>query len=252
MNINLTAPVSYEQLTERQLRFVASLVLFGMEEEAIWTRCFVKFTGISPMGEKDDRYFFKMKGIKGLFSIPMEAATEFIRTMSFLTRNHIGIRPIGKLCGLVPAQSRWEDVTFLQYLDAENFYQAYLHTKDSSYLNKLIATLYKKKGEPYDNEHSKARLRMISRLSNVEKTCCLLWVMGIKEFFSRKWPDLFAPSLTGGSDAPDMYSIIQNQMRVLTDGDITKREQVLNALAWDALDELNAQVVEARKIKTEL
>jgi len=250
--IDLIAPISYEQLTEKQLRFVCALVLSGMEEEAIWTRCFVRFTGIVPMGEKDDRYYFKKRHVKGLFSLPMEAANEFIRTMSFLTRNHVGIRPLAKIKGFQPVQAQWEDVIFLQYLDAENYYQAYLHTKDEKYLNKLLATLYLKPDESYDNDGTIARQSKISRCTPVEKTSCLLWVMGVKEYFSRKWPDLFAPAHSVGDAAPDMYAIIQNQMRVLTDGDITKRENVLSALAWDALDELNAQVSEARKIKTEI
>ena len=65
-----------------------------------------------------------------------------------------------------------------------------------------------------------------------------------------KIPDLFAPVLNAPSrsGAPDMYAIIQNQVRMLTDGDITKREKVLEALAWDALEELNAQVKEARTL----
>lgn len=249
--IDLIAPKSYEQLTEKQLRFVSALVLSGMEEEAIWTRCFVRFTGIFPLGAKDDRYYFKKKHVKGIFSLPMESANEFVSTMSFLTRNHIGIKPLSKLRGFQPAQSQWEDVIFLQYLDAENYYQAYIHTKDEQYLNKLLATLYLKKGDSYDNDGMIDRQKELSRCTLVEKTSCLLWVMGVKEFFSKKWPDLFAPARSGGDSVPDMYAIIQNQMRVLTDGDITKRESVLSALAWDALDELNAQVSEARKTPTE-
>ena len=250
MKIDLKAPRNYSEMTEKQTRFVASLMLFGMEEESIWVRSFVRFSGLKPKGSKDDRYFFKVKGTKQTVSLTFDEINAFSKTLKFITGNHLGMKPV-TIRGFIPMDSRWENMTFLQYLEAENFYQAYVHTKDEQYLTKLIATLYLKKGKKYDNNDTNKRVRRLSRCNKVTKMCVMMWAMGVKEFLTSKFPDLFAPVLNAPSrsGAPDMYAIIQNQVRMLTDGDITKREKVLEALAWDALEELNAQVKEARTIK---
>lgn len=250
MNIDLKAPRSYSEMTEKQIRFVASLMLFGMEEESIWVRSLIRFTGLKQKGLKDDRYYFKVKGSKSVISLSFDDINAFSKTLKFITSSYLGMQPI-QIRGFEAMDSRWENMTFLQYLEAENFYQAYVHTKDEQFLNKLIATLYLKKGKKFDNNDTEKRAKRLSRFNKVTKMCVMMWAMGVKEFLPHKFPELFAPVLNAPSvaGAPDMYAIIQNQVRMLTDGDITKREKVLEALAWDALDELNAQVKEARTIK---
>jgi hypothetical protein len=250
MNIDLKAPRSYSEMTEKQIRFVASLMLFGMEEESIWVRSFIRFTALKQKGLKDDRYYFKVKGSKPVVSLSFDEINSFSKTLKFITGCYLGINPV-RIRGFEAMDSRWENMTFLQYLEAENFYQAYVHTKDEQFLNKLIATLYLKKGKKFDNNDTEKRAKRLSRCNKVTKMCVMMWAMGVKEFLTHKFPELFAQVLNAPSvdGAPDMYVIIQNQIRMLTDGDITKREKVLEALAWDALDELNAQVKEARTIK---
>lgn len=249
MNIDLKAPRSYSEMSEKQNRFVASLMVFGMESESIRIRSFIRFSGLKYKGSKDDFLYFKVKGHKSLIPITLDDILAFSKTLKFLTDHYIGIHPVA-IRGYIPLQAKWENMTFLQYLEAENFYQAYIHTKDEQYLHKMLATLYLKKGKKFDNNDTEKNAKRLSRCNKVTKMCVFMWAMGVKEFLTQKFPDLFAPVFNTSASTPDMYAIIQNQVRMLTDGDITKREKIFEALAWDALDELNAQVKEVRPKKT--
>lgn len=83
-----------------------------------------------------------------------------------------------------------------------------------------------------------------------------MWMIGIKEAFKKQWPYLFHS--TNPDDefdqgtAPDMHTIIQNQIRMLTGGDITKRSEVLSSSTWAALDELNTKARESMEIEQQL
>ena len=250
-NINLTAPKHWGELTEKQMHYIAKLQIAGMDEAKIWTRCFLKFTGIKPILTNDDTCYFVKKGLKGFFSLSHLEVVAFKEEFKFTTRKYFGIKPLSKMGRYIPCDAMLKDVTFLQYLEAENQYQAYIYTKEDRYLHLLMATLYKKKGEKYNNRYPEDRAHYFASRSKEEKWLTIIWMLGVKEALTKKFKYLFAPDPQSDEndtepEAPDMYAIIQNQMRALTDGDITKREKVLQANAWDALDELNEKIRETR------
>ena len=254
MEITLTVPNNYSELSEKQLRFVAALLIVGVPEETIWTRCFIKFSGIKPIRSLQDKYFFSKKGLKALFSLSVEDVLSFSKNMDWITKSYICLKPLAKIGWFVPVMPLFENVRFLQYLEAENFYQAYLFTKDEKHLHMLMATLYGLPGKEYDNSKTEKRSNYFANRRKVEKFITIMWMIGVKEFFTNKFPDLFERSYVSEdgeeqSTVPDMYANIQNQMRLLTEGDITKREQVLQSMAWDALDEMNAKIREAKELK---
>lgn len=254
--INLSAPRNYSELSENQLFDVAFLLMTGIPENSLWSKCFVNFTGLKPLGTVDQAAYFKLKGVKGIFSISLEEILFFSKKMKFLTKSYIGLNPIQHIGKFIPVESQFENVLFSQYLEAENFYQAYIFTKNDMHLASLMATLYYKKGETYNNDRTLKRSKHFLKSSQITKFISVMWFMGVKEFFAQKYKFLFSPDKSHNFDEdedeepqpPDMYAIIQNQMRALTDGDITKREAVLNSLTWDALEELNNKIREAKQM----
>ena len=246
--INLTVPQHYGEMTEKQVRYVAALQVAGMPEETIWLKCFTRFAGIKPLCQLKERYYFIKKGIKLPFSLQIDEINYFVKQISWLTQNYSGIAPVHISTKYFPCDKLLRDTVFVQYLDAENFYQAYLHTKQPIFLYKLMATLYQRKGE-YNNDISQRQIRKFSRASEEEKLLVIMWMTGIKSYFARKFKYLFehvSEDDVNDETPPDMYAIIQNQIRMLTDGDITKRSQVLNSNTWNALEEMNQKAKEAK------
>ena len=249
--IELTVPRGYSEMTENQLRYVAALQVSGQTEESIRTKCFIRFAGIKPVAHLGETYYFIRPKFKGTFSLKAEEVAYFSKKMDWITKNYIGITPIQKIGRYQAVDRIFRDITFAQYLDSENYYQAFIFTKKEQYLHKLMATLYLT-GKKYDNSLTDKRAKYFTRhASEVEKIATIMWIMGVKEYFSIKFNHLFSGTSAGvGGDekAPDMFEIINNQVRALTDGDITKREKVLQSNTWDALKELNEKAKEAKNL----
>ena len=252
--INLTAPRNYGEMTEKQIRYVAALQMHGLPDKDIWLKCLIKFSGIKPFGGTSLRYYFVKKGYKGYFSLKLEEMNSFCKKMDFITQNYIGITPV-KVGKYAPCDNQLCDTIFMQYLEAENYYQSYIFSQKPEYLFKLMATLYQD-GAKYDNKNIARRAKYFSRhASELEKLIVVMWMIGVKEFFMLKFDTLFEKPKSneiGESKAPDMYAIIQNQIRMLTEGDITKRDQVLRSNTWDALDEMNAKQREAKEMEKQM
>jgi len=250
--IDLTAPRNYAEMTEKQVRYVAHLQVKGNKEEWIWTKCLIRFTGIKPIGGTSEVYYFAKKHLKGFFSLTIEETFDFSKKLDFVTKRYVGIRPMAKIGKYRPCDEQMSDTTFLQYVDAENFYQEFIFTKNVDALHNLMATLFQLPGEKYSNDLSKKHIKRMKRCPEVEKLMVVMWFIGIKEYFSDKYKFLFQRVDADEDEpttAPDMLGIVHNQLRMLTAGDITKEEKVLASPTWSALAELDDQCLEAKEME---
>jgi len=242
-NIHLSAPRNFGEMTEKELRYLVALLVAGQTEKQIHVKCFIRFTGIKTIMNVDDIYYFVKPKMKGFFKLTSEQVSFFASEFKFLTSRYIGITPFKRIGFYAhPADKLLRDISFAKYFEAENHYQAYIFRKEEKYLVKLLAVLYSAP-EKYMLRHATAD----------DLTMCLLWFMGIKEHFARKFKYLFG-KVQGNEDEedgepipPNMYEIITNQVRMLTEGDITKNKQVLSSPTWDALTELDNKCREAKE-----
>lgn len=119
------------------------------------------------------------------------------------------------------------DLTFGQFLQAENYFQGFLATKDKSLLHSLADILH-----PH-------RLRKQWHLEII-----LMWFISAKENIVRKFPDLYRPASGTSLSSPSVARMTDAQIRALTRGDITKEEEILDRPVFRALSELDAQARE--------
>jgi len=248
MKIELKAPKNYSEMTIKQTRYVATLQLAGLPQETIWAKCFFKFTELKLVDTTEDACIVKYG--KHIVEVNPEEVNEFIQQLSWLTRKYIGINPPANIGNLQPCQSLFENLKFETYLEAENEIQAYLFTQKNTHLVNLMALLYRSKYRHL--QPIEKRVKRLSKCSATDKMVIFMWVLGVKEFFTNKFKLLFAaePHEDGQApQAPDMYEVMQNQIRALTAGDITKREAVLQSLTWDALEELNNKIRESKEMQ---
>ena len=153
--------------------------------------------------------------------------------------------------GLVPVRLQelvskdWQRVTalpadlhgvrFSTYLIAENCYQGVLMSRTDEAVQQLATTLYpglERSLEPW------------------EQLMVLQWWAQVKGMLADLFPHFFKPAGdSNGGESPDMRTIMDNQIRALTGGDITKEAEVLAMDTWRALTELNAKAKEAEDFK---
>ena len=251
--IDIEIPRNYGEMTDKQVRYVIALTVAGQEPEVIRTKCFLRFAGLKPLITVGDTSYFRRVKYPAVITISVGDVAYFARQLSWLNSNYAGIRPPQKIAGLKAPSNVLNDTIFMQYLEAENFYQAYLYKKEKKYLHSLIATLYQP-ADRYDNNLTDKLARKIGkRISETEEMQVLLWMIGVKQSFARMWDDLFERKVRYSDDEendspPNMMEIINNQVRMLTDGDLTKKTAILKSNTWDAIDELNAKVREIKEL----
>ena len=92
------------------------------------------------------------------------------------------------------------------------------------------------------------------RPDKAERLGAYLWYAHVKDVFARLFPDLFKKAADGerGATYVDMRQVTDAQLRLLTDGDVTKEDAVRQVDCKRALTELNAKAAEARRTKEKL
>ena len=128
-------------------------------------------------------------------------------------------------------------VAFSDYLQVENYYQAYLQAPDTTpqALAAIARILY-------------PSLRR-EQLTPDEQYMILLWMVGLKVHYTHLFPHLFRQATAPDQDPPDPRTVMTTQIRALTAGDITKTTAVLQSDTLTALTELDAKAAEAQELE---
>lgn len=99
--------------------------------------------------------------------------------------------------------SKLANCTFWEYVKAEQYFTAYMKSRDEEWLNKLIAVLYRLRSSRYDpNLHEDIRLplieasipyraKLIGSLPLPERIAILMWFDGCRQFIIKSFPLIY-------------------------------------------------------------
>lgn len=252
-SINLTAPKSWKDLTQEQLRYVFFLLATFESHTMVKTYMFVRFTGINII--KKDRYgwqcYFKEHwyGKKHFFTIKAWQVVSLLHQFDYIdSYEDLGVR-LEDVDGLRAVDVLLHGVRFIDYLNAEKYYQAYLAEQNDKYLNGLALILYRKKNVKEKDLEKNAmadRAKKI-KMSAAELFGVFIWYSYIKFHFGKMFPYFFKKADKDDMEEFDIVESINIQIRALTDGDITKEQIIYNTPCWRALTELNSKAREAEE-----
>lgn len=257
VSINLTVPTSWNELDDKQLRYVYSLIANDMSLDEIktlaliqWATPKVRVEGLVVRG----KYLCSLHTPHSTLHFELSAVqlAEALSALDWLAELPASPVCLSKIRHHVAVAPDFQGVPFETFLMVENLYQGFLHTKNDALLDELAALLYTKKSTPLST--------LRSPLSKSERFSVFYWVASVKEMFAKRFPDFFQPAATeaenllGGS--PNIGAQLQEsmdaQIRALTKGDITKEREILSHDTWRALTELNAQAKEYKQINAQL
>lgn len=242
--ISLTIPSSWDELTQGQLRYVFSLMLLFPPTE-IKAYMVIRFGGLNILKRTSDGWLVSIREhwysrrkvclISGEDIASLLHLCDYIDSFDSLNTRLVRVR------GLQAVDKRLHGVSFSDYLNLENLYQGYLITKKREKLDAMARYLYR-------TRDSKAP--EIVRLNEVDAFGVFAWYSYIKSVFAQFFPNFFTRINTeNNSSGIDLLSVMNTQIRALTDGDVTKEEAVLNQDCWRALTELDAKAREAAEMK---
>ncbi|MBD5296474.1 MAG: hypothetical protein HDS21_00100 [Bacteroides sp.] len=241
LRIDFSLPTSWSALTDRQLRYIYSLMASDFTTDAIKTLCFLRFSATEVIGRNSSGAFLVRKE-KIFFEIhPLDIA-QLLPAVGWIDEiPAFPVRPdrIRRRRRALPAD--FSEVPFETFIICDNIYQGYLQTSDDNLLDQLGEVLY-----------PGAR-----RFSPWQRIAIFYWMASLKAWLASKYSDFFQPPASAGdnllgSPSLSVEAAMNAQIRALTKGDITKEAQVLALDTHRALTELNAQAREYKELNSKI
>lgn len=128
---------------------------------------------------------------------------------------------------------------FGKFLELDNYFAGYIQTKDRASLEQMTRILY----------HIDDKEKVV--FSETILLATFLWFSAAKKMLGDWFPKFLKPQPSNEEEGEELsqFEKMQLQIRLLTKGDVTKVQAVLDADTWDAFSELDAQAKEAEELR---
>lgn len=238
--LQLSAPRSWKELSQEQLRYVLRLLWTESEPVAVKTLMFFRLTGLQVVGHLRHgvRCCVRHGAEVSTVNIMSWQVQQLMHQFDYIdTPDGMDVR-LESVRGCKAVDVVFHGMSFGDWLQCEKYYQAFLHSKDQRMIDKLGQLLYRKEdGEAADPW----------TLDEAERACCFFWVSHVKKIFASQFTHFFKPA--SGSSGVGFVQSMNAQIRALTGGDITQEDRVLQCDCWRALTELNEKAREAEEFE---
>ena len=225
--IDLSVPKSWQELPDKELRFVYRLLNSNCTLTQVKVRCLLRWAGMKVVRQEGALFIMRYK--KQVFPISALQITEAISNLEWLGDfPPVPVR-ISRIGFHRAVRADLQNVSFEDFLTLDNLYQGYLQTQKEDLLHDMALILY--------------QARFI-RLTKEEATCIFYWFTSVKRYFASLFTNFFSSATDGEAFSPSYKQLQDNvntQIRALTGGDITKEREVLRMDCWRALTELDAK-----------
>jgi hypothetical protein len=155
------------------------------------------------------------------------------------------------------------NISFSEFIHTETNLKRFLKSKQIEFLDKLIATLYRKEDPAYDpssvnfrgdhrepfNDHLiNDRAEKISGLNHNLKMAVYLFYSGCQSWIQLQFPHVFSHKSGKEDNSLGFLGLVDS----LTGGDVTKTESVRSSYLMDIMVHLENAAIEHEKMKIEL
>lgn len=244
--LHLQCPRSWEELSQQQLHYTLDLLGCGLYNDVeIRTYMLFRFCGIEVVKSHAHSVSCKVMLESGkwhFFDMQDWQIQDMIGQLSFVNSYDGFGRGLEAVGDFVAADEQLSDYQFGWFLICEKNYAAYINTKDTKYLDILAQWLYMDGDIPVAKSGKQLECDAAVMMS------AFLWFSCVKARYSKMFPHFYKPvDKIGGT-----YNFLESynaQLRALTDGDVTKEEEVKSVGCLRALTELDAKTREAEEFK---
>ena len=223
MDIDITLPRSWRDMSQEKLKYFFSLMAMGFGQDQIKTYCLFRWGNLEVVQQMGKSYMLK-KDKKEFLASPMLIAS-CVDCLSFLDEMPTyptNLRKIGRYECL---PFNFSEVPFKKFIICDNLYQGYMATKKEDLLEEMAKILYNPR----------------VKLNNPERVSILYWWASLKNYFNSEFKYFFNGTSSGTLTGEQVKNAMNAQIRALTGGDITKEKEVLAMDTWRALTELDAK-----------
>ncbi len=236
--IYVRLPKSWAELDDTELRLVYQ-AMSTVSDAALPYTLFRILAGVRQTREGivPGKWMLSIRttaGLRYVYVTPAQIA-EQAKCLEFVhTPGDVPVR-ITKIGKGIAVDSQLRGVAFGDWLRVENYYQGYLSSQN---VESLVAAT----GILYPGFRGNA-------LTQAEALNILNWLVQVKALFARTFSHFFRPVVSAAAtEAPNMLETMNNQIRALTCGDVTKEEVILATDCWRALTELDCKARDAEEL----
>lgn len=244
MELRINIPTKLSDLTADQLQYISRLYLMQYSETEFLVKALFYIAGLKISVElkaSPGSYWCSHSSLRKPFILDADQVAEMKNKVDFLL-NPDEVHPLPWIRLARARHFRLYDASFEEYLMAENFYFAFIETKNQIHLDNLIACLYRRPWSKWDAEKIQVRARQFKNVDAAIKNTVFIWYIGFRSFVPKRCPNLFSGKSSGRKFNTREY--INGMIHQLNNGDITIKAQLLKLPVWDALDELEQRAID--------
>lgn len=241
MRIDVNIPKSWSEVSGDQLPELAKLFMKYREKPDFLTRCFFLFSGWKPFRRRQftqagiTYYWFTYK--KEKFFLGVNLFTSLVQKLNWLTSTIQLPKSMPPVRGYRHCNVKLFSVTLEDYLNAENYFNAYIQTENKKYLGLLFRVFYNRKRWAF-------RIRQVSRQ---QKDGVFMWFTGARNYLAEKYPYLFSGGSGSGTVSPE--ETILSLLSALNNGNVTANEKIFKSHVHECFYELNLKIEHSPKNK---
>ena len=245
--IDIKLPTRWEELTQKQLRYLFGLIAQGYSIDEVKAFSFFCWSGLRILHRYGDNGYMCKKGKLHivLTAAQVTAAVASLDWLKSLPATPIRLERIGSHRAIA---ADFQGVPFEIFIICDNLYQGFISTQNDKLLDEMASHLYT----------SSRFSSQIHRLTPAERISIFYWFASLKAMFSREFRNFLQPVTSDNANLLDsgrsQYEIltaaVNAQIRALTKGDVTKESEVLALDTWRALTELDALAREYQELNS--
>ena len=242
--IDLKLPTRWEELTQKQLRYLLSLIAQGYSIDEVKAFCLFRWNKITVLHRYGDKGYMCKKR-KQRFVVTAAQVTAAVAALDWIKTLPATPVRIARIGSRQAVAADFQGVPFETFIICDILYQGYISTQNEQLLDEMATHLYRSKC-----------FSLIIRLSQADRIGIFYWFASLKAMLSRQFHNFLQPVPQDNANLLDsdksQYEIltaaVNAQIRALTKGDVTKEKQVLALDTWRALTELDALAKEYEEL----
>lgn len=244
MELRVNIPTKLSELTADQLLYISRLYLMQYSETEFLVKALFYLSGIKlsiELKSTPGSWWCSHSTLDKSFILDADQIAEMKRKVEFLLQPD-EVHPLPWI-GLARAcHFRLYNASFEQYLMAENFYFAFIQTRNEEHLDNLISCLYRRTWQRWNADKIQERASQFSKVDPAVKNTVFIWYIGFRSYIPNRCKSLFSGKKSKRPFNPREY--VNGMIHQLTNGDITIKDKLLKMPVWDALDELEQRAID--------
>ncbi len=259
--IDVKLPKRWEDLTQKQLRYLFTLIAQGYSIDEVKAFCLFRWNKIAILHRYGEKGYMckKSKQRFVITALQVAQAVAALDWLKSLPATPIRLSRIGRHRA-VPAD--FQGVPFETFIVCDNLYQGYISTQNEILLDQMASHLYSRRSSDEGVVISDFLERLLPpytlHLTQTERISVFYWFASLKAMLSKEFHNFLQPATSDNANLLDsdrsQYEIltaaVNAQIRALTKGDVTKEKEVLALDTWRALTELDALAREYEEISS--